>query len=66
MSVSVCQGTKEASPLITVRLNGHFRCEASNIIDVVDAVLRLIETKTQRNTYVCVYVTYVNITLLII
>lgn len=37
MSVSVCQGTKEASPLITVRLNGHFRCEASNIIDVVDA-----------------------------
>lgn len=51
----VCQGTKKASPLATVRLDGHFRCEASNIIDVVDVVLRLIETKTQRNPYVCEY-----------
>lgn len=52
----VRQGTKEASPLIiTVCLDGHFRCEASNIIDVVDVVLRLIETKTQRNAYVCEY-----------
>lgn len=51
----VCQGTKKASPLATVRLDGHFRCEASNIIDVVDVVLRLIETKTQRNAYVCAY-----------